>query len=107
MNDCLYIGIKNCVLCLAKRNGKQIWRTKLRSSTLVNVVVDEDLVYAYAHGHLYCLDANTGDLIWENTLPGLGYSHCIIATEGNQAAVIAAQQMASNAAAATTAASSS
>jgi len=91
MNDCLYIGIKNSVLCLAKRNGKEIWRTKLKGSTLVNVVVDEDLVYAHARGHLYGLDANTGDLVWENTLPGLGYGHCIIATKDNQAVVTAAQ----------------
>lgn len=107
MNDWLYIGIKGSVLCLAKRNGKEIWRTNLRSSVLVNVVVDGDLVYAYARGHLYGLDANTGDLIWENPLPGLGYGHCIIATKDSQTAVIAAQQIQAATAAASTAAGSS
>ena len=65
MNDCLYIGIKHSVLCLAKRNGKEIWRTKLKGCTLVNVVVDGDFVYAYTRGHLYALDANTGPVFMD------------------------------------------
>lgn len=104
--DKLYLGIKGHVVCLAKSNGELIWKQKLKNSTLTNVYYESDMVYAFAGGHLFALDAKNGEIKWENTLSGLGYGPCIIASESQNTALVAnqvaAQQAAQAAAVATT-----
>lgn len=81
----VYIGIKGYAVCINKKTGDELWRTKLRSmTTLTTISHDNQYVFAYANGHLFCLDADTGKINWENTLPGLGHGHCIISTDQNQ-----------------------
>lgn len=81
----LYIGIKGHAVCLSKENGKEKWRTKLKSmASITNICFDENNIYAYASGYLFCLDPETGAIKWENGLAGLGHSHCIIASQENQ-----------------------
>jgi len=77
----LFLGIKGHVVCLDKQTGREIWRKKLRSSTLTNIVFDGDTLHAYCRGHLYSLNPHTGDILWENQLHGLGYGYCMIASE--------------------------
>lgn len=36
----LYLGINGHVVCINKTNGEQIWKTKLKSSTITNVLSD-------------------------------------------------------------------
>ncbi len=86
----LFIGIKGHAVCVDKETGNEIWRTKLRSmASVTNIYYDNKNVYAYASGHLFCLDASMGRIKWKNPLPGLGHSHCIIASEiPSQQAVI-------------------
>ncbi len=100
------------VVCLKQKDGKEIWRTKLKSSQITNVVFDDNKIYAATGGHLFCLSAKNGDILWENGLSGLGYGTCIISTSTQSANILAAniqtQQAAGAAAvAATTAASTS
>ena len=59
-------------------------------------------------GHLFCLQAKSGKVLWENKLSGLGYGACIIATSNQSAAISAAiqAQQAAGAAAATAASTS-
>ncbi|MCW8878984.1 MAG: PQQ-binding-like beta-propeller repeat protein [Kangiellaceae bacterium] len=108
----IYIGMNGYVVCLKQKNGEEVWRTKLKSSQITNIVLDEDKIYAAAGGHLFCLKAKNGDILWKNSLSGLGYGACIIATT-NQAATISASVQAqqasavASATASTTAATSS
>ena len=37
-------------------------------------------------GHAYCLDKNSGEIVWENSLPKMGYYPVLLAMEGAQAA---------------------
>ena len=67
------------MVCLEKSTGREVWRRKLRRSTITNVVKDDSLIFAYAHGHVYGLDAKTGLGVWENGMSGLGYGYCIFA----------------------------
>lgn len=96
----LFLGINNHVVCLNKQDGAELWKTKLRSSTITNVYFDNDCVFAYSGGHLFCLDTQNGEIIWENQLRGLGYGTCIIASEHQSSAVIANQVAAQQAGAA-------
>jgi len=98
--DKLFLGINNHVVCLSKKTGEQLWKTKLKSSTITNVYYEEGFVFAYSGGHLFCLNASDGIVIWENTLKGFGYGTCIIASEHQNSTVIASQIAAQQATAA-------
>lgn len=87
----LFLGISGHVVCLNKNQGEEIWKTKIKSSTITNVYHDGDKVFAYSGGHLFCLDPANGRVLWENPLKGLGYGTCIIASEHQSAAVISNQ----------------
>ena len=77
----LFLGISNHVVCLNKKTGIQVWKTKLKSSGITNVYYEDGNIFAYSGGHLFCLDAVDGSINWENPLKGFGYSTCIIASE--------------------------
>ena len=83
MSDCIYLGVKCFVVCINKKNGRELWRTKVKSSSLITIVVDGDIVVAHAGGELSGIDKQTGKKLWENGLSGLGYGHCMIATESS------------------------
>jgi outer membrane protein assembly factor BamB len=107
----LFLGISNHVVSLNKKTGEQLWKTKLKSSTITNVYYEDGNIFAYSGGHLFCLQASDGSIVWENPLKGFGYSTCIIASEHQNAAVIssqiATQQAVASTVVAATAASSS
>ena len=99
MNNQLYLGMSGHVVCINKRDGSEVWRTKIKGGQLTNVVVDGELVFAYSGGHLFCLSAADGRVHWENPLRGLGYGHCILAARGSQDAAMAASRVEDQAAA--------
>lgn len=105
--DKLFLGINNHVVCLSKKTGEQLWKTKLKSSTITNVYYEADTVFAYSGGHIFSLNACNGDVIWENPLKGFGYGTCIIASEHQSSSVISSQIAAQQAIAATTVAATS
>lgn len=92
MQDRFYVGVKRFVLCLDRQTGREIWRTELKNSVLVNLVVDRDMIFAHAGGEMFGLRAADGALLWRNEFSGLGYGYCLIATDTHQsqAAAIAA-----------------
>lgn len=88
--DSLYVGIRGHVVRVRKRDGKELWRTKLKAGSYVNVVVEPEGLFAYTNGVLYALDALSGSIRWQNDLPKLGYSHAIIASANQMPVSIAA-----------------
>ncbi|NQZ21758.1 MAG: PQQ-binding-like beta-propeller repeat protein [Colwellia sp.] len=89
--DKLFLGISNHVVSLSKKTGEQLWKTKLKSSSITNVYYEDGNIFAYSGGHLFCLNASDGAILWENPLKGFGYSTCIIASEHQNSAVISSQ----------------
>jgi len=89
MHSHIYLGTGSYVVCLDKRSGKELWRTKLKKTGLLTIAVVDDLVVAHARGSVYGLSKNDGVILWENGLPGLGYNYCIIASDSmsNEASV--------------------
>lgn len=100
----IYLGVGGFVVCLDKRIGNEVWRTKLKTSTIVNVYCDDDKIFAHAGGHFFCLRAKDGKILWKNPLTGLGYGSCIIASEHQNASVVTTQHAAQQAAITSTAA---
>lgn len=81
-------GIKGHVVCLRKADGSELWRKRLKRSGDVTISRDGTQVYAAAKGYLFALDLYSGDIRWQNNLPGLGFGACVMGTP-NQGAVAA------------------
>lgn len=89
MNDLLYIGTNGTVVALRPESGEDVWRTQLNtgfwsSTTYADVCVLEHggTVFAGCNGHLFGLDAATGEVRWHNELKGLGHNDVTLAIAG-------------------------
>lgn len=85
----LFIGCNGFVAAISPDDGREIWRTSLGRGFLsttncqdVCVLEDGDRVLAGSHGYLYALDAETGEILWENELKGMGYNDVTLAMAG-------------------------
>jgi outer membrane protein assembly factor BamB len=78
--DVIYVGIAGAVLALDRGSGDEIWRAGLKGTDFVNIVLDDDRVLAATKGELFCLDATTGRILWNNELRGLGRGLMTVAT---------------------------
>jgi outer membrane protein assembly factor BamB len=87
-SEMLFVGLKEHVVALSKREGREIWKTKLiggftvAGERFVTVLVDNDRVYAHTRGNLFCLDTLNGKQLWTNELAGLGYDIATLAIVG-------------------------
>ena len=79
LND-IYIGVKGSVLRIDRKTGVAVWKTHLKSSKLTTLKVDDELVVAHTSGELFGLRKDNGQILWNNPMTGLGYGHCIIAS---------------------------
>lgn len=68
----LVIGVGGYAVCLDSATGTEMWRTKLKATSIVTVSVSGNRVFAGAGGELFCLDPGSGNLLWRNKLKGLG-----------------------------------
>jgi outer membrane protein assembly factor BamB len=78
--EAIYIGIRGTVLALDRSNGVEMWRTPLKGSDFVNVILDGDKAVATTKGEVDCLDSTTGGILWSNGLSGLGRGLVTVAT---------------------------
>ena len=86
----LYIGTSGTVSAIDREDGSIKWATKLDTGGLlsattsqdVNILFHEGLIYAGCNGHLFCLNAFTGEVLWNNGLKGYGYNEISLAMEG-------------------------
>ena len=87
-SDTLFIGVKGHVVAFSKRDGTELWKTKLAGGLrvsgerFVTVLVEGERVYAHTYGRLFCLDARTGQQLWTNELAGLSYDVAMLALVG-------------------------
>jgi outer membrane protein assembly factor BamB len=86
MTSAIYIGIHGDVIALDRTTGQQLWKTELKGTDFVNLMLDNDRVLAATKGEIFCLDAATGQLIWRNDLPGEGRGLVTIATASGSSA---------------------
>jgi outer membrane protein assembly factor BamB len=103
----IYVGIKYSVLAFDRKTGIEVWRTPLpakykSAASLVNVVRDNDGLFATCSGEVFALDPKTGAILWHDPLKGLGTGLATLVTEsgGGSQSVALAQEMQTRAAAA-------
>ncbi len=87
----LIIGSNGSVAAIDPASGHVLWQVKLDtgagffSSTRnedTSVLVKDGRVYAGGCGHLFCLDAATGQTLWHNPLSGMRHNDIALAMEG-------------------------
>lgn len=78
-NQVVYVGIRGTALALDRATGKELWRTELKGSDFVNLVLDGNDLFATARGEIFCLDPVTGRIRWNNPLKGLGWGLITVA----------------------------
>ena len=66
------MGIGGHAVAISQVTGMELWRTKLKSSSFVTIRQSGRLVFAGAGGELFCLDASSGQILWNNNLTRLG-----------------------------------
>lgn len=87
VKDIVYLGLKGHVVAVDKKDGATLWQTKLKGGLasgdrFVTLLIEDARVYAHTCGELFCLDADTGEILWNNGLEGLGYDIGSLASEG-------------------------
>ena len=68
----LFIGISNSVVALDALEGTEVWRAKVGGTGFVTVLWDGVELFTSAKGEVFKLDPQSGALIWNNKLAGLG-----------------------------------
>lgn len=91
----IYIGINGLVAALDTNSGVELWRTELSTGMLsatgmqdVAVLDHADRVYAGCHGHLFCLNASDGQVLWHNELKGMGHNDVTLSIGGRSIQVM-------------------
>lgn len=80
------------VAALDRATGAEVWRTKLKGATFVNLLSGNGELYATAYGEIFALDPATGTVLWTNPLKGMGYGLIAMASGSGQQGLIAFEQ---------------
>lgn len=93
----VYIGVKAHVVAIDKNDGRTLWQTKLKGGVVsgdrfVSLLVEKGRVYAHSYGELFCLESETGRILWQNPLDGLGYDIVSIASDGGSTSLPSAME---------------
>ena len=86
----LFIGTNGTVSAIDIATGGVGWTTSLSTGEFfvstahqdVSVLAHDGTVFAGCMGHLFCLDAESGRILWHNPLSGMGHNDISLAVEG-------------------------
>ena len=70
--ETVFVGIKDAVVALDRRDGSETWRAELKNGGVVTVLWDGEALIAASAGEIFRLDPRTGERIWHNPMKGLG-----------------------------------
>lgn len=88
----LFIGVGGHVVAIDAATGAELWRTKLKSNSIVTILAVGARVFAGAGGELFCLDPRNGGIFWHNKLKGLGLGLVAFGSNLEAAAACLAEQ---------------
>jgi len=78
----VFVGTHGHVVALRRRDGETLWTTSLPSTgySVVSILVEEDQLVCASGGRVFGLDPFTGEIRWDNGLPGMGTGQVYLAT---------------------------
>ncbi|MCU0781364.1 MAG: PQQ-like beta-propeller repeat protein [Akkermansiaceae bacterium] len=100
----LIIGSHGAVAAIDPETGSVLWKTLLETGSFmsstkaqdVSVLVQGGMVFAGGFGHLFCLEANSGRILWHNPLKGFGHNDISLAMDGVSVQFLAKVERSSN-----------
>ena len=74
IDQLIFVGLNGRVVAIDRERGRMIWQWQSPKPRrgFVAIMLDGDRVVAGLGGYLYCLEAATGRMLWENPLTGFG-----------------------------------
>jgi outer membrane protein assembly factor BamB len=83
-DDLVFVGFNRHVVALNRETGAKVWEWKAPQRGYPALLFDGDRLIVSMNGYMYCLAPATGDLLWENNLPGLGMGvSCLASARGS------------------------
>src|SRR5258706_8590344 len=94
MDQMVFAGLNGRVMALNRDSGQIVWqwRSPKPRSGFGSLMLDGDRLLVGLSGYLYCLEARTGRLMWENPFTGYGVGIFSFASVRGQAQANAAAQ---------------
>jgi len=85
MKDLVFVGFNARVAALDQRTGDIVWQWKASDgSGYVSLLLDGTSLFASVNGYTYCLDAPTGQQLWQNRMTGFGFGvTSLVSTQGS------------------------
>jgi outer membrane protein assembly factor BamB len=80
------LGVNRSVIAFDPETGRRLWERSLGSgwtNDFVSVSADLNRVYAHTNGRMFCLDLQTGAVLWTDELKGYGFGIGSIALPGS------------------------
>ncbi|KAF7730811.1 hypothetical protein EC973_001329 [Apophysomyces ossiformis] len=76
-NEILLCATHGKIYAIRKNDGARLWRQKFPTGAMGGIVsifvTDTDKVLVGANGKTACLNLTTGETLWVNKMPGMGY----------------------------------
>jgi len=74
-DNTVFVGFNSRVLALDRDSGDMVWSwqaPKPKNGGFVTMLLDGDRLIVSVNGYMYCLEPETGDLLWNNDTKGCG-----------------------------------
>ena len=71
----VFVGFNSRVLALDRDSGDIVWdwqAPKPKTAGFVTLLLDGDRLIVSVNGYMYCLEPETGELLWYNETKGFG-----------------------------------
>jgi outer membrane protein assembly factor BamB len=85
-SEMVFVGIKGSVVAVNRADGTLLWSTCLKGMDFVNVIFQDAKILATCSGEIFCLDPQSGKLLWHNPLKGFGVGLATMAIEDSDTA---------------------
>ena len=73
VSDLVFVGFNRRVAAIHRESGQITWHWRApQGSGPVALMLDGDRLIASVNGYTYCLDAASGQALWQNDLKGFG-----------------------------------
>jgi outer membrane protein assembly factor BamB len=96
----IYLGTSACVIKARKDTGDIVWRREFKASSFfstgysfASLLVEEDRIFVHTLGELFCLNSETGEILWNNPLSGIGGHLGTLASGISSSSAVHAQQV--------------
>ena len=69
----IFVGFNSRVAAVDRDSGRMVWQWHSPKGTgYTSVLLDGDRLVVSVMGYTYCLNSETGEVLWFNDLPGMG-----------------------------------